>query len=111
MIIKRISRFNPCLLCLPCTLPWLATLATPVQSTVKQQLSAEEARVQAAELLRKAKLKREKEEAETARIREREVRRGIVRRPASGVGGRLSWWCKCRSTSNCCTAAAGLCAV
>jgi hypothetical protein len=41
---------------------------------VKQHLSAEEARVQAAELLRKAKLKREKEEAEIARIREREVR-------------------------------------
>jgi hypothetical protein len=41
---------------------------------VKQHLSAEEARSQAAELLRKAKLKREKEEAETARIREREVR-------------------------------------
>ncbi|WIA09100.1 hypothetical protein OEZ85_008512 [Tetradesmus obliquus] len=47
------------------------------KSTVKQQLSAEEARVQAAELLRKAKLKREKEEAETARIRERErIRHG-----------------------------------
>jgi hypothetical protein len=43
---------------------------------VKQHLSAEEARVQAAELLRKAKLKREKEEAEVARIREREVRGG-----------------------------------
>lgn len=44
-----------------------------VQSTVKHQLSAEDARVQAAELLRKAKLKREKEEAETARLREKEV--------------------------------------
>ncbi|KAF6266626.1 hypothetical protein COO60DRAFT_1697171 [Scenedesmus sp. NREL 46B-D3] len=42
------------------------------QATVKQHLSAEEARTQAAELLRKAKVKREREEAETARIRERE---------------------------------------
>lgn len=40
---------------------------------MKHQLTAEEARAQAAELLRKAKLKREKEEAEAARIREREV--------------------------------------
>jgi hypothetical protein len=48
------------------------------QATVKQHLSAEEARAQAAELLRKAKLKREKEEAETARIREREVRMTAV---------------------------------
>jgi hypothetical protein len=44
-----------------------------LQSTVKQQLNAEEARVQAAELLRKAKLRREREEAETARLREKEV--------------------------------------
>lgn len=46
----------------------------PAQSTVKHQLTAEEARVQAAELVRKARVKREKEEAELARHREREVR-------------------------------------
>lgn len=40
---------------------------------MKQQLSADEARAQAAELFRKARVKREKEEAETARLREREV--------------------------------------
>jgi len=48
----------------------------PAQSTVKHQLTAEEARVQAAELVRKARVKREKEEAELARHREREVRAG-----------------------------------
>jgi hypothetical protein len=46
---------------------------------VKHQLSADEARVQAAELMRKAKAKREKEEAETARLREREVRHACRR--------------------------------
>jgi hypothetical protein len=59
-----------------------------LQATVKQLLSAEEARLQAAELLRKAKLKREKEEAEVARIREREVR------PAATVWGRWYWRCR-----------------
>jgi hypothetical protein len=44
------------------------------QSTVKHQLSAEEAKAQAAELVRKARIKREREEAELARTREREVR-------------------------------------
>lgn len=44
-----------------------------MQSTVKHQLSADEARAQAAELVRKARIKREREEAELARIREREV--------------------------------------
>lgn len=55
-------------------------LSSPfLQSTVKHQLSADEARVQAAELMRKAKAKREKEEAETARLREREVRHACRR--------------------------------
>lgn len=45
-----------------------------MQETVKQQLSPEEARAQASELLRKAKVKREREEAEAARLREKEVR-------------------------------------
>ncbi|KAF8072947.1 ubxn1 [Scenedesmus sp. PABB004] len=60
---------------------WLAEheaepeLDTPLlvpKSTVKHQLSAEEAKAQAAELMRKAKLRREREEAEAARVRERE---------------------------------------
>lgn len=41
---------------------------------MKHQLSAEEAKHQAAELVRKARIKREREEAELARTREREVR-------------------------------------
>jgi hypothetical protein len=57
------------------------------QSTVKHQLSAEEAKVQAAELVRKARIKREREEAELARTREREVR---------GQGQRLH--CVCMGT-------------
>lgn len=44
-----------------------------LQSTVKHQLSADEAKAQAAELVRKARIKREREEAELARVREREV--------------------------------------
>lgn len=50
------------------------SLAVVGQATVKHQLSAEEAKAQAAELVRKARIKREREEAELARLREREVR-------------------------------------
>jgi hypothetical protein len=44
---------------------------------VKHQLSADEAKAQAADLVRKARIKREREEAELARIREREVSRAV----------------------------------
>lgn len=57
---------------------------------MKHQLSAEEAKTQAAELVRKARIKREREEAELARIREREVR---AQQPA------VTGWCTNQCTS------------
>lgn len=60
--------------CIPSLFPAVSCPSLAgLQSTVKHQLSAEEAKAQAAELVRKARIKREKEEAELARIREREV--------------------------------------
>lgn len=55
-------------------------------------MSAEEAKAQAAELVRKARIKREREEAELARTREREVR---VQCQCVNISSQLVGWGCC----------------